>query len=217
MIWCMLWDLSVHNTSLPFDHNCCLDKSELETCLRFPVSGNRNRKLQSELVFFLQQLNSILPTNTSTFDTSSTPTPPACPIFMFLFLSTCGGIHSDSGNLLLPKVLHLPHFPFRHLHEVLQSVPCHHLLAQRLDSKFSLDLRAHCSAILVSRLLSIVHIVGFCGNYFSVQAEIENVVFGTNCNMIVLFIQAHQFLEVISHSSTNFAVNRDHVPPSCLK
>ena len=34
----MLWDLSVRNTSLPFDHTCCLDKSELGTCLSFPVS-----------------------------------------------------------------------------------------------------------------------------------------------------------------------------------
>ena len=38
-------------SQLPFDHTCCLDKSELGTCLRFPVSRNRNRKLQSELFF----------------------------------------------------------------------------------------------------------------------------------------------------------------------
>ena len=48
-----LWALSVQNTSLPFDHTCCLDKSELETCLGFLVSRNGNRKLQSELFFFL--------------------------------------------------------------------------------------------------------------------------------------------------------------------
>ena len=41
-------DLSVHNMSLPFDHTRLLDKSELETCLRFPVSENRNRKLRLE-------------------------------------------------------------------------------------------------------------------------------------------------------------------------
>ena len=51
MKWSMLWELSVHNMSLPFDHTCCLDKSELETCLRFPVSENRSRKLQSESSF----------------------------------------------------------------------------------------------------------------------------------------------------------------------
>ena len=32
------------------DHTCCLDKSELETCLRFPVSRNRNWKLQFGVV-----------------------------------------------------------------------------------------------------------------------------------------------------------------------
>ena len=51
MKWSMKWDMSVHNKSLPFDHTCCHDKSELETFLRFPVSRNRSRKLQSELFF----------------------------------------------------------------------------------------------------------------------------------------------------------------------
>ena len=51
MKWSMLWDLSVHNMSIPFDRTCCLCKSELETCLRFPVSENRNRKLRSESSF----------------------------------------------------------------------------------------------------------------------------------------------------------------------
>ena len=37
MKWRMPWDLSVHNMTLQFDHTCCLDRSELGTCLRFPV------------------------------------------------------------------------------------------------------------------------------------------------------------------------------------
>ena len=49
-------DLSVHHMSLPFDHTFCLGKSELETCLRFPVSENRNRKLQSESSFLFPLL-----------------------------------------------------------------------------------------------------------------------------------------------------------------
>ena len=53
MKWCMLWDLSVHNMSLPFDHTCCLCKSELETCLRFPASENRGRKLRPESSFLI--------------------------------------------------------------------------------------------------------------------------------------------------------------------
>ena len=61
------------------------------------------------------------------------------------------------------------------------------------------------------RLLSIVHIVGFCGLHFSVQVDIENVVSEINWNKIVLSIPDHQFLEVVSHSLTNFSVNRDHV------
>ena len=58
MKWSMLWDLSFHNMSLPFDHACCLDKSELETCLRFPVTENSNRTLRSESSF----LSLLLPT-----------------------------------------------------------------------------------------------------------------------------------------------------------
>ena len=112
---------------------------------------------------------------------------------------------------LLPRVLHLPHFPFRHLHEILELVRFHHQLVQRLDSEFSLDLRAHCSAMLVSRLLSIVHIVGFCGLHFSVQVEVKNVIFEINWNKLILSIPAHQLLEVVSHSLNNFAANRHHV------
>ena len=88
-----------------------------------------------------------------------------------------------------------------------------------LDSEFSLDSRGHYSAILVSRLLtvlsktmiSIVHIVGLCRFHFSVQVEIENVVFEIDWNEFVLSIPVHQFLKMNSHSLTNFAVNRNHV------
>ena len=62
---------------------------------------------------------------------------------------------------------HLLRFPCRHLHEIPELVRCHHQLVLHLDSKFSLDSRAHSSDISVSRLLtvlrrimiSIVHIV----------------------------------------------------------
>ena len=50
--------LFVHSMSLPFDHTCCLGKSELETCLRFPVSVNRYRKLRSESSFLSSSSNS---------------------------------------------------------------------------------------------------------------------------------------------------------------
>ena len=58
MKWSTLLGLSVHDKSLPFDRTCCLDKSELETCLRFPclrflVSCNRSHKQQQWESFFL--------------------------------------------------------------------------------------------------------------------------------------------------------------------
>ena len=53
---------------------------------------------------------------------------------------------------------------------------------------FSLDLRANCSAILVSRLLSVVCIIGLCGLHFSIQVQIENVVFEVDWNQLVLSI-----------------------------
>ena len=85
----------------------------------------------------------------------------SCP-FSFLFInstacpeSSCSCIHLivwffDSfwlWEFLLLRVLHLLRFPFRHLHEIPQLVRCHHQLVLHLDPEFSLDLRAHCSAI----------------------------------------------------------------------
>ena len=49
-----MWNLSVHNTQLPFDSVRGLDKSELEICLRSPVSRKRDQKLPLGLfVLFL--------------------------------------------------------------------------------------------------------------------------------------------------------------------
>ena len=94
---------------------------------------------------------------------------------------------------------------FRHLHEISQLVRCHHQLVLRLVSEFSLVLRAHCSAIRVSRLLtvlrritiSIVHTVGLCRFHFSIQVEIESVVFEIDRNEFLLSVPVHQLLEVI--------------------
>ena len=153
---------------------------------------------------FFQQFNSMLSTNTATFDTSSTPTPvdSMSGIFMFLFLSARWilRIHSDSGNFCFQKFLifFVSHFD---ICTRFQLVRCHHLLVLHLDSEFSLDLRAHCSAIPVSRLLTvlrktmigIVHIVVLCRFHFSVQVEIENVVFEVDRNEVVLAMPIHQF------------------------
>ena len=98
----MLWDLSVHNTSLPCDSVRGLDKSEMVMCLRSPVSRNRNQKLPCSFsFFFLQRFNLKMSPNT-TFDTSSTPTPVNSMfiIFMFLFFSARGilRVQFDCGN-----------------------------------------------------------------------------------------------------------------------
>ena len=117
---------------------------------------------------------------------------------------------------MLLKVPHLLRFPLRHLHEIVQLVRCHHRLVLHLDSEFSLDLRAHCSAISVSRLLtvlrktmiSIVHVVGLCRFHFSVEVDVENVVFEIDWNEFVLSMPIHQLLKMNSHPLTN--VNRNH-------
>ena len=136
MKWSMLWDLAVHNTSLPFDHTCCLDKSELETCLRFPVK----KPLSKATIGVVLSL-------------------------------------SSSSNSEIPQL-----------------VRCHYQLVPHLDSEISSCLRAHCSAVLVPRLLTIVYIVGLCGFHFSVEVEIENVVFEIDWNEFVLSMPVHQLL-----------------------
>ena len=184
MKWSMLRDLSVHNTSLPFDHTCCLDKSEWERVSRFPVLRSRSRKPQSELSFLFP-----LPP-TVQFDVvhqyvDLRHKPPTSSFVGFF------------GFILTQFFVSKGHFPFRHLHMIPQLVRCHHQLASHLDSELSLDLRAHCSATLVSRLLSVVHIVGLCGFQFSVQVKIEKIVFEINWNEFVLSIRVHQFLKII--------------------
>ena len=72
-----------------------------------------------------------------------------------------------------------------------------------------MDIRAHCSAILVSRLLSVVHIIGLCRFHFSIQVENEKVAF--EIHEFVLSIPIHLFLKMISHSLTSFVANWDHV------
>ena len=108
---------SVHNTSLPSDHTCCLDKSELEMCLRFPVSRSRNRKLQSELSFLFplpptvqldgvhQHLNLRHKLHTNYCKQHV--------LNLHVLVSLCSWESSDSlllWELLLPRVLHLLRF-----------------------------------------------------------------------------------------------------------
>ena len=75
---------------------------------------------------------------------------------------------------------------------------------QHYESEFSLDLRAHCSAILVFRLLRVLRkMVGFCRCHLSAQVEIENVVYEIHGNELACSMPIHQFLKVSFHSMTN--------------
>ena len=104
---------------------------------------------------------------------------------------------------LLPAALHLHRFP----HVALQLVQCDHQLEPDLCAEFLLDLRARCYAILGSRLLRIVQNVGFCGRYFFVQIEIEDVVSDVDWNVLFSSVPTHQSFEMHPHGMANFAVH----------
>ena len=215
MKWSMLWDLSVHNMSPPFDHTCCLDKSELETCLRFPVSENRSRKLRSESFFLF----------------------PLLPTVQFDVVHQHLDRHKQHTNFCRQHVLNLHVLVFSLLVGFFGFILTLEFSASKGSSSssfpistsardsptgsmsspnvcyisiqsFSLDLRAHCSVIPVSRLLtvlrktmiSIVLIVGLCRFHFSVRVEIENVVFEIDWIEFVLSMPIYQFLEINYHS-----------------
>ena len=96
---------------------------------------------------------------------------------MFLSLSARGiiRIHSYAGNFCFQKF-----FTF---------IISHMDICTEFSNWFdvvtnwcNISIRAHCSATLVSRLLSVVHIDGLCGFHFSVEVEIENLVFEMSWN-----------------------------------
>ena len=173
MKWSTLLGLSVHDKSLPFDRTCCLDKSELETCLRFLVcvflchatvvtSNNNGSRSFSFLV--LQLFSSMLFTNSSTFDTSSTSFSVHSMSCTFMFFSTRGilRVHSCSGNLCFQWffvfiVSHLTSSRCASIGSMASQCvpdPC---------SAFSSDIRAQCSTTIVSWMLRTIHNVGLCG------------------------------------------------------
>ena len=128
---------------------------------------------------------------------------------MFLFLSARWilWIHSDSGNFCFQGFLFflVPHCDictrFPNWFDVITN-----WFFVSVQS-FSLALRAQCSC----HPLSIVHIVGLCRFHFSIQVEIENVVFEIYWNEFVLSMPILQFLKMNPHSLTNVAVNGKHV------
>ena len=135
--------------SLQSDHTCCLDRPEQGTCLHFSCAMSH-----LSFLLFIQQFNSMLSTDSTTVDATNTPTSvdSICPH------SSCSCVSRLVGFLELNRTLGTSASEdssspsSQHLHLVLQLARCHH---------HSLDLPAHCSPILVSRLLRNVHVVGF--------------------------------------------------------
>ena len=128
----MLWDLSVHNTSLRLDQTWSRTGQDWKYVCVLPCLENRIKSYHwggSFSFFSLQRFNWKLSPNTTSFDTSSTTN------------SSEQHVH----NLL---ILVLLHFLFRHLHKILPLIRCHHQCVLHLDSELSLDLQAHCSASL---------------------------------------------------------------------
>ena len=219
MKWGMLWDISVHDMSLPFDRTCCPDKAELGTCLRFLVSRSRNQKLQSELFFLLP-----LPPHVQSdvvhqlLDLRHKPHTNSCEqhvLDLHVVVSLCSWDSSDSLLLLefmLPKALHPHHFSFptssRGASIVSGSSPIGATSRPRIFVGLTSALPFHTRFPTAE---SCSHFLGFCGFQHSVQVEIENVVFEIHGNELVSSMPVHQFLRRSYDSLTIFAVNRDHV------
>ena len=200
MKWSMLWDLSVHNTSLPFDHTCCLHKSDLETCLRFPVSRTRSRKLQSEL-FFLFPLPptvqfDVVHQHINLRHKQHTNSCKQQVLNLYVLVSCFSLLVGFFGFILTLEISaskgsSSSSFPIStsardsNWFDVITN-RCYFSI-----QSFPWSYERSLSAILVSRLLSIVHTVGLCGFHFTVQVEIENVVFEIDWNELVLSMLVH--------------------------
>ena len=183
-------------TSLPSDHTCCLDKSELETCLRFRVSENRNRNLrpESSLIFLLllpsaqfdvvhqhfdlrhkQHTNScrqhVLNLHVSGFSLSLL-------VGFFGFILTLG-IYASKGSSSAP----FSHFDICTRFTNWFAVITNGCYISNQSFRWTYERSALPSsvsrllAVLRRTMISIVHIVGLCRFHFSIQVEIENVVF----------------------------------------
>ena len=88
---------------------------------------------------------------------------------------------------------------------------CHHQLEPDLCSEFSLDLRAHCSAILVSQLLRIFVIMDFLKTFTSVhEIEIEDVLLDLDWNELFSSVPTHRSFEMHPHVMANVALHWNH-------
>ena len=146
----------VHNMSLQFDHLCCLDISELGTCLYFMCHETviEGKQLESSFSFSssIHQFNSMFSTHSTTFDARRTPTSvdsmSRYSMFLF-FLGWWDSWASSSlwGTPLPPRALHLQRSASRHLHVALQVAQCHHNWCQILAQRCRWSQERHCSAV----------------------------------------------------------------------
>ena len=195
----MLFDLSVHSTSSPQIRSGHVSAF---SCVMQPLSKATIGVVLSFSLFFLQQIRSMFPPRPSTQEAHPL-LQKACPEYSCSCLSTrrTVRIHICSENTRFQRFfIFIHHFPFQPLPRGTSIGSKSSPLGAR--SVFSLDSRAHSSAILVSRLLRLVHNVGFCGFRFFVQVEIEDVVLAVDCDELFSSAPTHQSFQVLA----NFAV-----------
>ena len=119
----------VHNMSLPFDHTCCLDESELETCLFFSCVVELQSKATMGVVLSRSSSSNrsirwcplTLPPSTQAAHQILHTACPESSCSCFSLLVGFFRIHSDSGNFCFPGFFIFLRFPFRHLHDILQT------------------------------------------------------------------------------------------------
>ena len=130
MKWSVMWDLSVHNTSLPFDHRHDLDKLGLEICLRSPVSRKRNQKPPLGLfVLFLRPPTVQLEDVSQHHELRHKQHTNSCKqrvhnLHVLILLYSCYSGSFQTVEFLIPRIILL--FLFRHLHEIPPLARCHH-------------------------------------------------------------------------------------------
>ena len=184
---------SVHNMSLPFDHACCLDKSELEACLRFLVSRetvvesyDRSRSLS--ISFFFQSSIRCCPPTPRPSTQAAHPSrqdvlESSCSCFSLLvgffgFILTLGIFDSrGSSSSSFPTSTCARDSPAGSMLSPIGATSrCRVFLglqsALLCHPRFpAADTSSH------KTMISIIHIVGLCRFHFSVQVEMKNVIF----------------------------------------
>ena len=119
-----MWELSVHNMSLQFDHTHCLDNQNWKRVCILRVIKPKSKKKESFFLFpHPPTMHFSLSTNSLTFDTSITPTSAHSILSRHVLVFLDSWDSSDSFLLwepLLRMVLGLHRIPFGDLHVALQ-------------------------------------------------------------------------------------------------